>query len=327
MPADHLITTPNTTTLPTGLNAAVLAVLADADPADVAARHALGRVDLDDAVRTYQAAGVAALERRAEDAWYQVRVQFADWSAAETVGATMLGPALDDLRARQAMAGWWFLRKHPCWRLRLLRADVAAVNGLLNELTNTGVIARWWPTVYEPETAAFGGANGVDTVHQLFCADSAGVLDYLRHDAPGLGRRELSLLLVSALMRAAVLDTFECGDVFDRVARLRPAPTDADTERLGKLVENARLLLSITDLADSELFAPDGLVAHATPWLAAMHAGGQQLGHDAADGQLGRGLRAILTHVVIFHWNRFGLSATSQAILARAAATALLPRS
>jgi hypothetical protein len=38
-------------------------------------------------------------------------------------------------------------------------------------------------------------------------------------------------------------------------------------------------------------------------------------------------LRAILTHVVIFHWNRFGLSATSQGILARAATTALLPRS
>ncbi|ABW14727.1 hypothetical protein Franean1_5369 [Parafrankia sp. EAN1pec] len=46
----------------------------------------------------------------------------------------------------------------------------------------------------------------------------------------------------------------------------------------------------------------------------------------AAQTHLGRGLRAILTHVLIFHWNRLGLSATSQAVLAHAAAAALLPR-
>ncbi|WIY05592.1 thiopeptide-type bacteriocin biosynthesis protein [Amycolatopsis mongoliensis] len=328
MPADHLTTTPRTTTPPpTGLHAAVLAVLAGADPADVAARHALGPADLDDAVRTYEAAGVAALERRAEDAWYQVRVQFADWSAVETVGATMLGPALDDLRACEAIAGWWFLRKHPCWRVRLWRANTAAVDRVLDRLTETGVIARWWPTVYEPETAAFGGAAGSDTVHELFCADSAGVLAYLRHDVLGLGRRELSVLLMSGVMRAAGLDTFESGDVFDRVARLRPAPTDADIERLDKLVESVRRLLSIADLAESQLFTPGGPVAHAAPWLAALHVGGERLGQDAAAGRLDRGLRAILTHVVIFHWNRFGLSATSQGIIARAAAIALLPRS
>ncbi|CRK59308.1 O-methyltransferase clustered with LanBC [Alloactinosynnema sp. L-07] len=128
-------------------------------------------------------------------------------------------------------------------------------------------------------------------------------------------------------MRAAGLDTFECGDVFDRVARLRPAPTGTDTARTAKLVDNLRVLLSISNLADSELFTPGGPVAHAAPWLAALGAAGERLGHHAATGRLDRGLRAILTHVVIFHWNRFGLSAASQGILARAATTAVLPRS
>ncbi|UJW32455.1 thiopeptide-type bacteriocin biosynthesis protein [Saccharothrix sp. AJ9571] len=327
MPADCLTTTTHRTTTPTDLAAAVLAVLAGADPDTVAADHDVDPVHLDDAVRTYQAAGLAALERQAADAWYQVRVQFADWSAAETVAVTMLGPALDRLRADAAVAGWWFLRKHPCWRLRLLRADIAAVDRVLDELTGAGVLARWWPTLYEPETAAFGGPAGMDAVHDLFCADSAGVLDYLRQDAPGLGRRELSILLLSGLMRATGLDRFECGDVFDRVARLRPAPTDADTARISALVDNVRVLLSIPDLADSALFTPGGPVAHAGPWLAAFGTVGRQLGHHAVGGHLDRGLRAILTHVVIFHWNRFGLSATSQGILARAATTALLPRS
>lgn len=322
MPTDHL-----TTTAPSELAAAVLTVLAGTDLTTTAARHALDPADLHDAVQTYQAAGLAALEQQAERTWYQVRVQFPDWSTAETVGATRIGSALDQLGAEGAVIGWWFLRKHPCWRLRFLGADTTAVNHMLDQLTDSGIIARWWPTVYEPETAAFGGPAGTDTIHDLFCADSRGVLDYLRHDTPGLGRRELSILLLSGLMRAAGLDAFECGDVFDRVARLRPTPAEADTARIDQLADKVRVLLSIPHLADSELFIPGGPVAHAAPWLAAFHTAGRQLGDAAAQGHLDRGLRAILTHVVIFHWNRFGLSATSQSILARAATTALLPRS
>jgi hypothetical protein len=38
-------------------------------------------------------------------------------------------------------------------------------------------------------------------------------------------------------------------------------------------------------------------------------------------------VRAVLAHVLIFHWNRLGLSAAAQGILARAATAATLPRS
>ncbi|WP_018637358.1 thiopeptide-type bacteriocin biosynthesis protein [Parafrankia elaeagni] len=321
MPAHHL-----TATAPHDLVAGVLTVLAGADLHATATSSALDPADLDDAVQVYQAAGLAALEQRADQDCYQVRVEFSDWSTAEATAATQLGPRLDQLQAGGAVGGWWFLRKHPCWRLRLHRADTAAVDHVLDELTAAGALVRWWPTVYEPETFAFGGPAGMRTVHELFCADSCGVLDYLRHDAPGLGRRELSILLLSGLMQAAGLDTFERGDVFARAAVLRPAPGTADHPKIAQLAANVRLLLSIPDLPTSELFAPGGSVAHAAPWLAAFHTAGRQLGDAAAQTQLGRGLRAILTHVLIFHWNRLGLSATSQAVLARAAATALLPR-
>lgn len=320
MSADYL-----TATSPYQVAASVLAVLAGADLEATAANSALDPAALDEALRVYQAAGLAALERRAEHDWYQVHVQFPDWSTAEAVGAAQLGPCLDRLQAGGAVAGWWFLRKHPCWRLRLHGADTTAVDQVLDELTEAGVIARWWPTVYEPETAAFGGPAGMDAAHDLFCADTCGVLDYVRHDTPGLGRRELSILLLSGLLHAAGLDVFECGDVFDRVARLRPAPADA--ARIEQLAKNVRVLLSIPNLPDSALFNSGGPAAHAAPWLAAFQTAGRQLGDAAARGRLDRGVRAILTHVLIFHWNRFGLSAASQGILARAATTALLPRS
>lgn len=313
------------TTSPHKLAGAVRAVLAGADLHTTARTNALEPNDLDEAVQVYRAAGLAALERRADHTWYQVRVQFTDWSTAEVVGATQLGPRLDQLHDHGTIGGWWFLRKFPCWRLRLRLADTAAVNRVLDELTTAGVIACWWPTVYEPETAAFGGLSGMDTTHDLFCADTHGVLDYLRHKEPSLGRRELSILLLNGLLHATGLDTFERGDVFHRVAQLRPTPADAYTPRIEELAENVRALFSIPVLPNSQPFTADGPVIQAA-WLSAFHTAGYRLGDASAQGRLDRGLRAILTHIVIFHWNRLGLSTTSQSILAQAATTAFLPK-
>ncbi|MFD0479888.1 thiopeptide-type bacteriocin biosynthesis protein [Nonomuraea thailandensis] len=198
---------------------------------------------------------------------------------------------------------------------------------MFDELLAAGTIVHWWPTVYEPETAAFGGPAGMQAAHDLFYADSLGVLDYARQAAPDLGRRELSIVLINALLQAAGLDWFERGDVFARVAQLRPAPALADVGQVEKLSANVRTLLAVPAQADGDPFAPGGLAAFASPWLTAWQAAGNELGRAAAEGRIYRGLRALLTHVVIFHWNRLGLSATTQGILARAAVSAFLPES
>lgn len=320
MPAHYL-----TPAVPRQAAKNVLAVLAGADIEATATSSGMDPDDLREALHLYQAAGLAALERRVEGEWYQLRIQFSDWNSAESVGATQLGPHLDRLQARGAAAEWWFLRKYPCWRLRLRGANTAAINGMLDELTAAGALTRWWSAVYEPEVAAFGGAAGMNAAHDLFCADSRGILDYIRQAEPGLGRRELSILLISALSRAAGLDWFEQGDVFNRVSHLRPPPTAADATRVAALAENVRTLLAIPTPADSAPFAPDGPASYATPWLTAFESAGHELGRAAADGKLERGIRAVLTHVVIHHWNRIGLSATTQGILARAASEAALP--
>jgi thiopeptide-type bacteriocin biosynthesis protein len=51
---------------------------------------------------------------------------------------------------------------------------------------------------------------------------------------------------------------------------------------------------------------------------------GQTLGTLARSGTLQRGQREVLSYHVIFHWNRLGLSALRQAILARTARDAIL---
>lgn len=321
MPAHHLTTTPAADRVAE----AVLAVLSVQDRQAAAVGMGMDPADLDDAVEAYHAAGVAALEQRAGSRWYHARVRFADWDSAEQAVATSLGPRLDQLQASGSLTRWWFLRKYPYWRIRLLDADATAVGQMLEELASAGVIAGWQPGVYEPESGAFGGPAGMDIVHELFCADSHGVLDYARRHDPPLGRRELSVLLISAMLTAAGLDFFERGDVFDRIARIRPAPDPLSDPRIGELAAQLRLLLTQAAPWALPAFAPGGPAAFAAPWLVAFQDAGHRLSDAADHGVLDRGLRAVLAHAVIFHWNRLGLPASTQGILARAATTIFLP--
>jgi thiopeptide-type bacteriocin biosynthesis protein len=277
---------------------------------------------LADAVETYRSAGRAALQRRDERRWFQARITPTDWTHAETVFATQVGPRLDRLPGRPS---WWFLRKHPCWRIRVHTGDHTTVRETLDDLITDRVIDGWRPGIYEPETAAFGGLTGIDAIHDLFCADSRGVLGYARQDTPTVGRRELSLLLIRAMHQAAGLDGFEAGDVFARVAAMRPTPADADTARIDALAHTMKPLLTVTVSAAGGPFNKPETATYALPWLTGYTDAGHRLGEAAATGHLDRGLRTILAQAVIFAWNRLGLSAPAQSVLAHAAKNALLP--
>ncbi|GAA5046661.1 hypothetical protein GCM10023259_020750 [Thermocatellispora tengchongensis] len=328
MPAHRLTTRPTTAT-PDRIAAAVLTVLSGTQVAAAAAEVGIPAAHLADAVEAYRAAGYRALEdRAAESGWYHVRVEFPDWKTAERTAAVILGPRLEVLQDRGLVEAWWFIRKYPCWRLRLrpinnagLETLKAAVNAVLEDLTAAKVISRWWPTVYEPETAAFGGPTGIDIAHELFCAETAHVLRYLRRPTLPIGRREISMLVCGTLLSAADLDRFERGDVWNRIAELRPLPAAASTDRLQALADRLRPLVA----APIGSLDPSGPGAFAASWAAAARQAGHALAEASATGLLDRGIRHILTHLVIFHWNRMGLSATAQAILSRAARQAVLP--
>ena len=301
---------------------AVRAVLAGCDLATVAAETGMEEADLADATDAYHLAGTAALEHHAHPRWHQVNVRPAGPDQADRTLATLVGPRLDTLVTAGAASGWWYLNKTPGWRIRVLDADTDTLCELLAALAAAGTIAAWNPAIYEPETAAFGGDAGMDIAHTLFCADTTGVLNFLRAPSPPLGRRELSVLLISALCAAAGLDWYERGDVFTRIAAMRPDPPPA-AARTG-LAAQLRTLLTASAEAESPLFNTGGPATFAAPWRDTFEQAGHHFGAAATAGTLDRGLRATLAHTVIFHWNRLGLSAITQAALARAAAHACL---
>ena len=119
----------------------------------------------------------------------------------------------------------------------------------------------------------------------------------------------------SAMMRAAALDSFEQGDVWARVSALRPCQPAFPAGDADGLHHAMRTLMS----ADTHVLcdpAQPGPLSEYHDWMTAFDRVGQSLACLHRGGQLTRGLRAVLAHHLIFHFNRAGLTGTEQATMA-----------
>ncbi|GGX50715.1 methyltransferase, FxLD system [Streptomyces noursei] len=242
------------------------------------------------------------------DRWQQHNITFTDRESARRAIAERLAPTLRAAEADGQVAGWWFMNKQP-WPLRYL-ADRPSpmVAALLDDLVAEGIAQSQTLGIYEPETETFGGTEAMAAAHALFHEDSRHLLNY-QPGPENLGRRETAVLLMSSLMRAANLDWFEQGDVWAKVAALRPGTEELAPERPAALVAAMRTLT--TTEAHSLCGAGGPLDGH-TEWVAAFERAGTALAYLAAHGDLTRGLRAVIAHHVIFHANRAGLPSTDQ---------------
>ncbi|MCY7341859.1 MAG: methyltransferase, FxLD system, partial [Pseudonocardia sp.] len=248
--------------------------------------------------------------------WRQLSLWCADWRTAERIAVTCLDPTVSAAQERGDLAGWWFVRKGPSWRLRVQPADDidgnVVVGDVAEALRRSGHVRHVAELVYEPETAAFGGPAAMTAAHELFAADSRHVLNHLaRTRGRNDHRRELGVLLAGRLLRAAGLDWYEQGDVWHRLAAHRapterPTPTPATVNAVGKL------LTAVNDTTSSPL--------HEVPeWPAAHEQAGRALTQIAHSGRLDRGMRAVLAHHLLFTFNRLGISAEDQYVLAASA--------
>ncbi|MGW3075647.1 thiopeptide-type bacteriocin biosynthesis protein [Kitasatospora sp. NPDC001132] len=222
------------------------------------------------------------------DLWKQLDIRFTDPHRAEQAVASHLGDALR-VTATGPLSSWFFIRKGE-WRVRyrpttptVATSAKAQVTRALVEMREHGAVQGWVEKIYEPEVHAFGGQQAMDSAHRLFHQDSQHVLDYLRLPGPER-RRELSVLLCSALMRSAGLDWYEQGDVWARVAENRPDTGGATNEQIHKfreavgrfLVADPRSGLSTVSGATEDLVIMS--------WLDAFEAAGRALALLWSDG-------------------------------------------
>jgi protein-L-isoaspartate(D-aspartate) O-methyltransferase len=256
------------------------------------------------------------------DGWQQVSLWCDDWRAAEQMAVNDLGPRLATAERAEVLTSWWFVRKAESWRVRYLPAPgkheqaTTLVDQAMRGLSAGGAIRRWAATIYEPEIDAFGGPDGIDIAHALFHADSRRVLDYLRQ-ARNDHRRELGLVLATVLMLGAHLEWYEQGDVWAQVTDHRttdrPTPSESAAQNVHQLI-TAR---------DNSAYST---LAAVPEWPAAFQRAGEQLAELANKGRLTRGLRAVLAHHILFAWNRMGIPADVQGVLAGTAAHTIFHR-
>ncbi|WP_199034717.1 thiopeptide-type bacteriocin biosynthesis protein [Glycomyces salinus] len=240
-------------------------------------------------------------------AWHQVNLHLA--STAETVLTDRILPIFT-----AAAAPWFFIRKHP-FRIRWAPPDPAtqpeAIHATLDGLVPETITA-WNPAIYEPETHAFGGPEAIAAAHDFFHAESRHLATALTESDFTASRATYSTLLAAHLMRAAGLDWWEQGDIWARITSMRTTttePNQAWRTRLAAL------------LTRDPWQQPNPRLEPHRSWFDATAKLGSSLAELTASGRTTRGLRALIAHHLIFHWNRTGIPTKQQAHLAAAART------
>ncbi|GGZ93132.1 methyltransferase, FxLD system [Streptomyces bluensis] len=226
-----------------------------------------------------------------EKDWWHATVFFPGGAGVPQEAAQALSSALRDQR-------FHFLRKDGGLRLRTERPTA----DLLDRLVADELASNWVGGVYEPETEAFGGAEGMTVAHNVFCTDSRAALA----ETGSPGAKERCVLLLSTMIRSAGLDQFEAGDVWAKIGSLRPPITPPTGPARDQALAAMRRLMN----ADAAM-RPDAEPGWAER-VTAFEDAGHQLARLASEGRLTRGLRAVLAHHAIFAFNRAAVSAGEQ---------------
>lgn len=216
-----------------------------------------------------------------------------------------LAPLLQTIGHRGT--AYWWIRKGDTLRLRLARPDPHAVAQITTAAHQHG--AQTYDGIYEPEIHTFGGADGIRVEHVTACRDAHHLAAQLAQHREHRHRLEVYVLLATRLIRAAGLDLLEQGDVWARVAAHRPPP---DTVTAANRRAVRHLIFSGPDTPSSPL--------HQAPtWSVAVETAGNELAELTATGLLKRGLRAVITELLLSMANRHGIHAAQLATLSTAA--------
>jgi protein-L-isoaspartate(D-aspartate) O-methyltransferase len=248
--------------------------------------------------------------------WQQLTYTCDDWRAAENTAVAVLGPLLTAAQDKGDIASWWFIRKGPEWRVRLESPAGSLTCRLAEALAGNGDACAVTGGTYEPETTRFGAPDAMDAAHRLFAADSRRLLDHLAGNSPRL-LREIPVILAARLLRAARQDWYEQGDCWEQMAAHRsdghgPAPEPGT----GTVSAMLALLSAGGDTPGSPL--------HDRPeWASAFEDAGRRIAALAGRGALARGQRAVLAQHLLFLFNRHGVPASDQHLLATAACQAV----
>lgn len=109
---------------------AILSVLTGTPVKEAAVTARISPARLTRAAARYRAGGQSALDLHG-DGWHQFNVQFTNYPSARRDFTTYLLPEL----STPEIEAWWFVRKHPSWRVRIRPSTRTPVDETLAHVT------------------------------------------------------------------------------------------------------------------------------------------------------------------------------------------------
>ncbi|MFD9428714.1 MULTISPECIES: thiopeptide-type bacteriocin biosynthesis protein [unclassified Streptomyces] len=228
---------------------------------------------------------------------------------------------------------FFFMHKPPGIQMRIQArtGGIVEIREMLvdkiSDWVSSGLIAEFQYGVYEPENYLFGGPALMEWVHRLFTADSRVWLGHHSRTgqqtqaSPEPASWALSLIMIKGMLAALGVSGWEKIDVWDRIRRAGRSLGERSRSDTGvaQLASALRQGWSDTERLVASL-APSSralVLDHRT----AVQRLGAEWRHgyfESADASIGPREAAAL--VIIFHWNRAGLSPLLQAVIAEALA-------
>lgn len=257
---------------------------------------------------------------RTRSLWRGFRILADTWPQLQSDLVTVIAGFFTELQSEKIIQGFWYMRKSdggPHLRVRIELTKWTQEKDLLDKIASFKKRyphLNWSNNIYEPETLVFGGAKSIDVLHKLFQADTDFYLawqrDLITDGTAQIGPMELSIIAISQLFKACGFGVTESWDVWMQVVHYRPGPKES---LLKTFQSNQKRIQRLWKQGDSMIhLLPDPSQASWQNFTRELERTGLQLRSLAAHGEMERGLRKVMVWVIIFLWNRWGLSPAEQ---------------
>jgi thiopeptide-type bacteriocin biosynthesis protein len=258
--------------------------------------------------------------------WVQISVSMQEDPVRTIDLFSQLKGLIHSLFSESAIDNFFFMRKPPGFRFRFQAAG--SVPDLTNRIQreavrwqSEGLILQWFFGTYEPEAQLFGGPKSVCYVDTIFTLDSMIWLESYSH-ARGSGTDvwATSFAFLQALFKGLDIVGWEdlgvWSNIVEHMGRKLPADIPLSSD-------HHLLKMSVLDKWKSSGDRTEGLNANTVPdpeitkFSNAVRDASRRWKAGYFDGEdAWIGARQAAAYVTIFHWNRAGLSAVQQALIA-----------
>ncbi|MFB7121450.1 thiopeptide-type bacteriocin biosynthesis protein [Bacillus tropicus] len=217
---------------------------------------------------------------------------------------------------------FWYMRKQfggSHLRIRVLKIkDFDEID--LIQFLEKNYKGNYFKNIYEPEIHLFGEESGLCIAHNIFCATSKySIESYIKLKQGRLNTYfERGIWLTDYLIKIINEDSFERWDTWKKIELLRKANSENINKVIGNNIEAFNKITSLDENEFSKVFiSKDDIFIQEYINDIKKNAELLKLAGDA--GKLDRGIRSILSCIVIFIWNIMGYNSGLQSGIANLA--------